>query len=92
MQRTSKTRLTPEQAFAKVLREARTERGISQERLGFDSGYHRTYIGILERGLQNPTLRTMLSLATALDLPAGDLVARTEAMLGKGWKRDPSEQ
>lgn len=75
-----------------MLREVRTERGISQEQLGFDSGYHRTYIGILERGLQNPTLRTILSLATALDLPAGDFVARVEAILGKGWKREPEER
>src|SRR5260370_40188265 len=88
MQRHGKRRLTPEQAFAKVLREVRKERGISQEELGFQSGYHRTYIGMLERGLMNPTLRTILSVASALGLPAGDLVQRVEDSVDTGWKRD----
>jgi len=88
MQRHGKQRLTPEQAFAKVLREVRKERGLSQEGLGFESGYHRTYIGMLERGLMNPTLRTILSVASALEVPAGELVGRVEAALGKGWKRE----
>src|SRR5579872_3294187 len=42
---------TPEEAFARVLRSVRKKRGLSQEQLGFESGYHRTYIGMLERGL-----------------------------------------
>jgi transcriptional regulator with XRE-family HTH domain len=88
MQRHGKRRLTPEEAFAKVLREVRKERGLSQEALGFESGYHRTYIGMLERGLMNPTLRTILSLASALEVPAGELVGRVETVLGKGWKRE----
>ena len=71
MPRTSKSRPNPEQAFAKVLRAARTERGISQEKLGFESGYHRTYIGMLERGLQNPTLRVILSLGRRQRLEEG---------------------
>ena len=88
MQRQSKRRLSPEEAFAKVLREVRKQRGMSQEQLGFESGYHRTYIGMLERGLMNPTLRTILSVASALEVPAGELVGRVEAVLGKGWKRE----
>ncbi len=88
MQRHAKVRLTPELAFANVLREIRTERGLSQEALGFESGYHRTYIGLLERGLQNPTLRTIMSLASVLKVPAAELVQRVEARLGKGWMRE----
>ena len=91
MQRQGKQRVTPEKAFAKVLREVRTEKGRSQEDLGFDSGYHRTYIGMLERGLMNPTLRTILSISTALGVPAGELVERVEHVLGKGWKREREE-
>ena len=34
----------------------------------------------------NPSLRTILSLATALDFPAVEIVRRVEAVLGKGWK------
>src|ERR1041385_2855639 len=87
MQRQSKGSLTPEQAFAKVLRKVRTDRGLSQEALGFESGYHRTYIGMLERGLMNPSLRTMLSLAAALSIPAGQLVDRVEKAIGRPWYR-----
>lgn len=88
MQRHGKAPFTPENAFAKVIREARTERGLSQETLGFESGYHRTYIGMLERGLMNPSLRTILSIASALKMPPGDLIQRVDTWLGAGWKRE----
>jgi len=41
--------MTPEKAFGKVLREIRQEHSLSQEDLGFESGYHRTYISLLKR-------------------------------------------
>jgi transcriptional regulator with XRE-family HTH domain len=91
MQRPPRKRLTPERAFAQVLRQVRTERGLSQEKLGFESGYHRTYIGMIERGLMNPSLRTILSIASVLEISAGELVRRTEATLGSGWKREREE-
>lgn len=72
---------TPETAFADVLRQLRKERGLSQEGLGFESGYHRTYISMLERGTMNPSLRTILSLAKALSTPAAEIVALVEAQL-----------
>jgi transcriptional regulator with XRE-family HTH domain len=43
---------------------------MSQELLGFESGYHRTYISLLERGKMNPSLRPILSIAAALKMPA----------------------
>jgi transcriptional regulator with XRE-family HTH domain len=70
-----------ERAFGRVLREIRQERGLSQEQLGFDSGYHRTYISFLERGRKNPTLSTILDLAETLRTPAWEMVRKVEARL-----------
>jgi transcriptional regulator with XRE-family HTH domain len=70
-----------EKAFAEALREVRTRRGISQERLALESGYNRTYVGLLERGLQNPSLRTIIGLAKVLDVPAAQIVASVEEKL-----------
>jgi transcriptional regulator with XRE-family HTH domain len=78
---------TPEQAFAKALLEFRTKHGVSQEELGFESGYHRTYISMLERGKMNPSLRTLLSLAKALNISAAEIVTRVERLLGSPWQR-----
>ena len=91
MQRHSKERPTPEQAFAKVLREQRKKAGLSQEALGFESGYHRTYIGMLERGLMNPSLRTILSIVSALNVPAGEFVGLVEKAVGRPWRRTEKE-
>jgi len=78
-----------ERAFAKTLREIRRERGLSQEELGFQSGYHRTYISLLERGLMNPSLRTIFSLASALKMSGAEMVARVEARLNKKPLAEP---
>jgi transcriptional regulator with XRE-family HTH domain len=80
---------TPEEAFAKALQRIRKERKVSQEELGFQSGYHRTYISLLERGKMNPSLRTILSLSAALGIPAAELVGAVERLLGGPWRRQP---
>jgi transcriptional regulator with XRE-family HTH domain len=88
--RTSKTKpaVTTEEAFASVLRELRGQRGLSQEELGFESEYHRTYISMLERGLMNPSLRTILKLAAALKTTGADLVGRVEAHRNANTAKD----
>lgn len=66
------------EAFGAVLRELRKERAVSQEDLGFESGYHRTYVSLLERGLKSPSLQTIFELARALDIEPSELLARVE--------------
>ena len=65
-------------AFGAVLREVRKERGISQEDLGFESGYHRTYVSLLERGIKSPSLQTIFELSRALDIAPSELLARVD--------------
>ena len=65
-------------AFSAVLREVRKKRGLSQEALGFESGYHRTYVSLLERGLKSPSLQTIFNLARALDILPSEMLSRVE--------------
>ena len=89
--RRSAAGVSPEEAFGRVLQEIRKKRGVSQEQLGFESGYHRTYISLLERGLKSPSLGTMMSLSAALDVPASKIIRRVEGLVGmKSWKSPKS--
>lgn len=56
----------------------REDRGISQEELGFKSGYHRTYISLLERGKKAPSLTALFHLAAALGVEPSELIRVTE--------------
>jgi transcriptional regulator with XRE-family HTH domain len=62
------------QQFAKRLRQMRSAKGISQEKLGALAGVHRTYIGMLERAEKNITLGNMERIAKALGVRIRDLV------------------
>jgi transcriptional regulator with XRE-family HTH domain len=69
---------SPEIKFGRVLRAARQKAGFSQDSLASATGYHRNYIGQLERGEKNPSLRTIFDLAQALKTKASRLVRETE--------------
>ena len=71
------------QSFGAVLRQIREGRSLSQEQLGFESGYHRTYISLLERGLKSPSLGTIMSLAAALGVTATEMIRRVERQLDR---------
>ncbi len=67
-----------ERLFGQILQEIRQQRGLSQEELGFESGYHRTYISLLERGQKNPSLKTIFQLAKALKITPTEIIQRIE--------------
>ncbi|MBS0322289.1 MAG: helix-turn-helix transcriptional regulator [Proteobacteria bacterium] len=71
--------MTVEQAFGTVLRELRSLTGKSQETVALDAGLDRTYISMLERGLRQPTLGTVLALSRPLGVSASEVFARVEA-------------
>jgi len=77
---------TAEELFGVALRECRKQRALSQEALAFESGYHPTYIGHLERGKKSPSLRTIFGLASVLHVLPSELIRQVEERLGKGWK------
>jgi transcriptional regulator with XRE-family HTH domain len=56
------------------LRAYRHERGLSQEAFADLVGVHRTYMGGLERGERNLTLRSLERIASLLDLDPLELL------------------
>lgn len=67
-------------AFGAAVRQLRSERGLSQERLGQTSGLHRNYVGGVERGELNPSLASILKLAAAFGIEASELLALSERL------------
>ena len=61
-------------AFGKRVREARKSKGISQERLAEMAGIDRSYMGNIERGEKNITLKKAYEICDALDIDIQDLV------------------
>jgi transcriptional regulator with XRE-family HTH domain len=55
------------------LRRIRVRCGLSQERLAFDAGVDRSYVGGLERGEENPTVEVLDRLASTLAVPLSEL-------------------
>lgn len=55
------------------LRRLRVARDVSQERLAFDSGVDRSYVGGLERGEENPTVDLLDRLADTLGVHVSEL-------------------
>lgn len=65
---------TEQAVFARRLREARLEAGLSQARLAELAGLDRTYVSHLERGLANPSLLKMSQLARIVGRSVADLL------------------
>lgn len=68
--------MSARERFAAGLRQARLQRGMSQEELAHLAGLHRTYVGSVERGERNVSIDNMERLAQALGLDVADLLPR----------------
>jgi transcriptional regulator with XRE-family HTH domain len=85
MARKRKTRaLNPRNAFGITLRRLRLKQGISQDALAHATGYHRNYVGQLERGEKSPSLTALFDFAQAFNLKPSRLLQIVEAhVLGR---------
>lgn len=66
--------------FGKNLQGCRERAGVAQESLSLIAGLHRTEVSMLERGLREPRLSTIVKLADALSIPLEEL------LVGIAWK------
>lgn len=64
--------------FGNRLKALRVERGLTQEKLAELSGLHRTYVGAVERGERNISLRNVHCLAVALNISLSELFTDVE--------------
>ena len=62
-----------EKQFGERVREIRQAKGLSQEVLAFKTGVHRTYLGGIERGERNPSLKNIAAIAEALGVTLSEL-------------------
>jgi transcriptional regulator with XRE-family HTH domain len=67
-------RLAPEKRIGAAIRSHRVVKNWSQEELAFECGLHRTYIGAVERGEKNLTLKNLVRLARALEVSASEIM------------------
>ena len=67
------------QHFGEAVRSAHEELAISQEELAARCNLHRTYVAGVERGIRNPSLKSIEKIALGLGLKVSALFLRMEA-------------
>jgi len=70
--------------FARNLRLLRKRAGFSQEELAHRAGLHRTYVGSVERGERNISLKNIGRLARALNVDPATLLSQIDSDAPQG--------
>jgi len=65
-------------SFGAAIRHYRNELKISQEKLASECSFHRTYIGQIERGERNPSLKNIKVFADYFKIPLSILFKTME--------------
>ena len=60
-------------SFGGRIRKLRTHNNWSQEQLSEATDFHRTYIGMIERGERNPSLKSIKRFAVAFKISISEL-------------------
>jgi len=70
-------------ALGQLVKQRRVALKISQEELGLRANLDRTYISGVERGLRNPSLTALTSLASGLGITVANLLDNLEIEVEK---------
>ena len=84
--------MTTEKIFGQVLRKFRTINKLSQEKLSQECGLDRSYISLLERGLRQPSLTTILLLSRILNTTAANMIRDVEEILNENTENRISDK
>lgn len=76
--------MDPGVAFGKILRLVRKEAKLSQEQLALSAGVERNFVSLIERGVNQPTIRVVFKLAHALGVSPSKLIELTEEQVRRG--------
>jgi transcriptional regulator with XRE-family HTH domain len=81
----------PKWAFGKVLRVFRNRTGISQEGLAEAAGLDRSFVSLIERGIQTPNVVVLLKISEVLGVSASTLIGEVEETLrtSQGLAEEP---
>ena len=78
--------MQPAAAFGKVLRALRKRAGLSQEQLALNADIQRNFDSLMERGINQPTIRMLFKLGKVLGMPPSAILALVEEELRSNWK------
>ncbi len=73
-------RLEPQEALGQVVRELRTDRGLTQRQLGQAADVNETWVSHIEAGRTNPAWGTVARLAAALGVSIAEIAQRAERL------------
>lgn len=79
-------------ALAKVIREAREAKGLTQGQLAGFAGLSEIYLSSLERGYRGDSINALILIARVLGIAPSVLMGRIEEELESGVQRPVSEQ
>ncbi len=71
--------MLPEAALGKAIKIRRVEADLSQEQLAELCSIDRTYMSNIERGKRQPSMKTLRTIAEALNTKTSDLLLDAEA-------------
>lgn len=80
--------MDPAIAFGHVLRTLRKEAGLSQEQLSFKAEIERNFVSLIERGVNQPTIRVIFKLANALGTSPSQMLGLVEKELSASANAD----
>jgi XRE family transcriptional regulator, regulator of sulfur utilization len=70
----------PQPALGKAIRQLREEKGLTQEAVAHGAGITTATLGVIERGLSNPTWATLKGIAAGLGVSMLDIARLTETL------------